>query len=200
VLARLDLPIYITANQDSLLELALRARGKQPRTILCPWNPEIVQPNGLDLASLEGEVLEPTRPLVFHLFGAWDQPASVVLTEDQYFKFLLRLPVIKNAIPEQIREALADSGLLFLGFQIEEWSFRVIFHSLLSISEGNFRRDYTQLAAQLEPDDERILEPALARQYLEEYFKDGADIDIYWGRPEEFIVELAENLRREGLW
>jgi hypothetical protein len=195
-LAGLDLPIYLTANQDNLLEAALCYEGKQPRTILCPWNSDIYQPGNFDLAELEGEELDTSRPVIFHLFGSWDHARSVVLTEDQYFKYLQRLAADKSAIPAQIRQALVDSGLLFLGFQIEEWSFRVIFHSLLSLPGASRRSDYAHIAAQIEPEDERILEPALARQYLEQYFNRGANIDIYWGNPEEFIIDLASRQER----
>jgi hypothetical protein len=193
-LARLDLPIYITANQDTLMEAALRYENKAPRTVLCPWNDEIVQPDVPDLSVLDGEEIPTSSPIVFHLFGLWDKSESMVLTEDDYFKFLLRLSSNQKTIPSRIREALADSGLLFLGFQLEEWVFRVIFHSLLSLPGASRRNHYAHIAAQIEMEDERIVEPALARQYLEQYFREGAKIDAYWGSPEEFIQAMASEL------
>ena len=201
VLASFDLPIYITANQDNLLEAALCQAGKSPRTFLCPWNNIIRQPGGADLAKLEEEELQIERPIVYHLFGSWDQPNSVVLTEDDYFKFLMSLSRKEDLIPAQVRQALVDSSLLFLGFQIEEWSFRVIFHGLLSQPGASRRNLYAHIAAQIELDDERLVEPVRARQYLEQYFneKESAKIDIYWGSPRDFITDLVKCIesRRE---
>jgi hypothetical protein len=51
------------------------------------------------------------------------------------------------------------------------------------------------VAAQIDPEEGRLLEPEGARRYLETYFKD-ADISIYWGSPEEFVRELCR--RRKG--
>lgn len=198
VLASLPLPIYITANQDYLLEDALREAGKDPQTVLCPWNEYIEQAQSV----FDREPnYEPTaeRPTIFHLFGVWDQPDSVVLTEDHYFDFLTGVTGNKKLIPDLIRQALADTGLLFLGFQTEDWSFRVIFRSLL-MQPGSSRRNlYAHIAAQIEPEDGRNLEPVRAKRYLEQYFHKGADVDIYWGSPEEFMAELMKYWNKNRL-
>lgn len=185
ILASLPLPLYITANQDTLLEDALLEAGKQPKTLLCPWNEYIEQ-------NLDEYTEEPTEqtPLVFHLFGRWEEPDSVVLTEDNYFDFLIGVTGNKSLIPEQVRQAISDSSLMFLGFQTESWDFRVLYRSILSQPGGGRRSNYAQIAAQLELDDERILEPQGARRYLEDYFGKSASIDLFWGNAEEFLVEL----------
>ena len=185
ILAGLPLPLYITVNQDSLLEDALREAGKTPTTLLCPWN-EYIE------GKLENYKAEPTEqtPLVFHLFGRWDEPDSVVLTEDNYFDFLIGVTGNKSLIPEQVRLALSDSSLMFLGFQTENWDFRVLFRSILSQPGGSRRSNYAQISAQLEPDDERIIEPQGARRYMEDYFGKSASIDLFWGNAEEFLAEL----------
>jgi hypothetical protein len=185
ILAELPLPIYITANQDTLLEDALREAGKTPKTLLCPWNEYIEQ-------NLDEYTEEPTEqtPLVFHLFGRWDEPDSVVLTEDNYFDFLIGVTGNKSLIPEQVRRALSDSSLMFLGFQTENWDFRILYRSILSQPGGSRRSNYAQISAQLEPDDDRIMEPQGARHYLEDYFGKSASIDLFWGNAEEFLAEL----------
>ncbi len=188
VLAQLDLPIYITANADSLLEDALREAGKQPQTVLCPWNEEIDPP--------DIETPDATRPLVYHIFGRWSQPESLVLTEDQYFAFLIGATRNTDIIPERVREALTNAGLLFLGFQTDEWAFRVLFQTILAQPGSGLRSNYAQVAAQVEPEDERLLAPQRARKYLEKYFAKDADIEIYWGSPQEFLGELARQANR----
>ncbi|MCX6081801.1 MAG: CHAT domain-containing protein [Chloroflexi bacterium] len=189
-LAELPLPIYITANQDNLLESALKAAGREPRAFLCPWNEHVEKD--------QGEYTDdptPEKPLVFHLFGCWDNPESIVLTEDNYFDFLIGVTSNKDIIPEQVRVALSDSGLLFLGFQTEEWDFRVLYRSILAQPGSERRSQYAQVAAQVEPEDGRILEPQGARTYLEDYFGKSSDIDIFWGSPQEFLAELMQSWR-----
>jgi hypothetical protein len=186
-LAGLPIELYISANQDTLIEDALHEAGKNPTTLLCPWNDYIEQ-------SLDKYTQEPSEqePLVFHLFGRWNEPDSVVLTEDNYFDFLIGVTGNKALIPEQVRQAISDSSLMFLGFQTESWDFRVLFRSILAQPGGNRRSNYAQISAQLEPEDERILEPQGARRYLEGYFGKSASIDLFWGSAEEFLNELVE--------
>ena len=203
LLAGLPLAIFITANQDHLLEDALIEAGKQPQSILCPWNEFIEQEKTIfDLQSdYEPEI---QRPLVFHLFGIWDQPDSVVLTEDHYFDFLIGITGNNALIPEQVRRSLADASLLFLGFQTYEWNFRVIFRSLIAQPGASRRGRYAHIAAQIEPEDGRILEPIRARRYLQQYFLKGisthgeTSIDIYWGSPDEFMAEFARHINPVG--
>ncbi len=191
-LAELPLPIYITANQDSLLEIALRAAGREPQVLICPWNDTLAQEQGEFKEKITVE-----RPLVFHLFGMLGNPNSIVLTEDNYFDFLIGVTSNNDIIPTPVRRALNDSSLLFLGFQTQSWDFRVLYRSILSKPGGVRRSKYAQIAAQVEPDDSRILEPQRARTYLEEYFGKGADIDIFWGSAQEFLNELMQ-LWRSG--
>ena len=119
-----------------------------------------------------------------------------MLTEDDYFDYLIGLTSRRAEIPTAVRRALTDSALLFLGFRIDEWSFRVLFRSLLT-QLGSARRDeYAHVAVQIDPSDARIVEPELARQYLERYFVRDLDISIYWGSLEQFIQDLKDQWKR----
>jgi hypothetical protein len=188
VLAAQPFPIYITTNPDSLLEAALEEAGKSPRTALCPWN-EYVESS----QEVYDEVPSAQRPLVYHLFGRLEEPDSLVLTEDDYFNYLIGVTSNRDLIPDSVRRALADTALLFLGFRMDDWNFRVLFRSFMS-QEGRGRsRKYTHVAAQIDPEQGRIQEPERARRYLESYFQ-GAAISIYWGNAEDFVRELAEKL------
>ena len=95
-------------------------------------------------------------------------------------------------VPEQVRLALSDTLLLFLGFQTDEWAFRVIFQSILAQAGSEQLENYAHIAAQIEPEDERTLEPQRARRYLEKYFIKGANINIFWGRAEDYLAGLIE--------
>jgi hypothetical protein len=95
-------------------------------------------------------------------------------------------------IPSVVRKALASTALLFLGFQMDDWNFRVLFRSIMSQEGGEKRSPYTHVAAQINPEEGRILEPERARRYLESYFQD-EDISIYWGSAEDFVQELRQH-------
>ena len=75
-------------------------------------------------------------------------------------------------------------ALLFLGFRIDDWNFRVLFRSIMSQEGRSRRHKYAHIAGQILPEEGRFLEPERARSYLESYFQD-ADISIYWGSVED---------------
>ncbi|WP_129626088.1 CHAT domain-containing protein [Candidatus Oscillochloris fontis] len=188
VLANLKLPLYITTNSDTLLEDALRDVGGEPRTVLCPWNEYIEQSQ-----AVYDEEPDPEHPLVYHLFGILDEPDSLVLTEDDYFNYLIGVTSNRELIPDAVRRALTDTAMLFLGFRVDDWIFRVLFRSFMRDQGGGRRRKYTHVAAQIDPEEGRTIEPERARSYLESYFQ-GEDISIYWGSSEDFIRDLASRL------
>jgi hypothetical protein len=199
-LARLNLPIYVTTNVDNLLTSALAEVGRDPQVVICPWNRHLERLESV--FDRESDYLPtPERPLVYHLFGRLGQPESLVLTEDDYFDYLIGITRNKDLVPPSVRAMLTDSALLFLGFQVSDWSFRVLLRSVLSREGGDRRFGYNHIAAQIEPDEDRILEPERARRYMEEYFIADAQINLYWGSVEDFCRELLprwENSSGEG--
>jgi hypothetical protein len=87
---------------------------------------------------------------------------------------------------------------MFVGFQLDDWQFRVLFRSLLD-QQGSARRGwYPHVAVQIEPEEGRILEPERARRYLEDYFDKGADISLYWGSVEDFAAELLSGWQKQS--
>lgn len=190
----MPLPIYITTIPSNLLADALAAAGKKPVVELCPWNDDVEQmPSIWDDGGEPDYRPTPERPLVYHLYGRLSEPESVVLTEDDYFDYLIGVTSRNELIPGVVRRALADSALLFLGFGLDDWDFRVVYRSLMSQEGRNRRSKYAHIAAQIDPESGRFTEAEGARQYLEEYFGD-ADISIFWGSVADFGQELAQRL------
>ena len=122
LLAQLRLPVYITANPSDLLANALRQAGAEPEVRLCLWNEDIPEEKCLYEGDPDGD-----HPLIYHLFGHLSEPASLVLTEDQFFDFLIGIMEYKDYIPGVISTKITNSALLFLGFQLEDWYFRAFF-------------------------------------------------------------------------
>ncbi len=196
ILAQMPAKVYITANVDELLETALRAAGKEPTTMVCPWREFSEETDPFTYTRDDDFDPTPERPLVYHLFGLLSQPESLVLTEDDTFAFLIGITRHIKNIPAQVGRALTDSALLFLGFQTEEWSFRVLLQALLAKEGNNLLKRHAHIAAQIEPEESRLLNPGRARRYLETYFARGSDIEIniYWGTAREFMKELSPRL------
>jgi hypothetical protein len=189
ILADLPLSIYVTTTQDTLIESALRHNGKKPKALICPWNKRLEQETELTRLPV-GYIPSVEEPLVYYIFGRWDVPDSIVLTEDNFFDFLIGFSRNEDLIPPQILKALANTGLLFIGFRTDDWNFRILLRSILALPGGKLRDDYPQVAVQIEPDDDQILEPERARKYLEQYFQKAAELSIYWGTAEEFFKDL----------
>jgi hypothetical protein len=196
VLATLPFPIYITTNPDDLLAEALKEAGKKPRIELCRWNDDLTWPPSV-YDTEPNYVPSVMEPMVYHLFGSFHVRDSVVLTEDNYFDYLIGTTRKDNPRPPGVLKALADSALLFLGFQLDDWDFRVIFRSIMGQEGRERRKKYVHVAVQINPEEGRILDPERAREYLRERFE-GADINIYWGSAADFVKELSAGWTRKA--
>lgn len=204
VLARLPFRLYITTNPDDLMVQALEAAGKKPEVEVCRWNDTLTP---LQSIYDRNPSYRPDKdhPLVYHLFSSFKQPAafaeiddstdwlrSLVLTEDNYFDFLIGVSRNNSLTPRVLQKHLTSSALLFLGLQLDDWNFRILFRSIMSLEGRERLRGHTHVAAQIDPEAGRFIEPERAKRYLESYFK-GADISIYWGTVEDFVKELRSH-------
>ena len=186
VMAALPAKIYITTAWTELLQDALRACDppREPVTMVFPWQLESTA-DGIE------ELEEPTvqRPLVYHLFGRLDKPRTLVLTEEDYFGWFAAWMSRRRDIPEAIKDALVDTSLVFLGFRLDDWDFRVIFHALKTFGGSEFlQQEHNHMGVQLSPESQ-LIEPEAAQEYLESYFGKG-NISIYWGETRAFLDEL----------
>ena len=189
VLADLPLPIYMTTNYDDFMVEALKSWAKDPKRELCYWNEYLKdlrkdQPSIFD--SEPGFDPTPENPVVFHLHGHNEVPESLVLTEDDYLEFLANASSDQALLPPRIRQALATTTLLFVGYRLADWNFRVLF-------QRRQRMRYTKSILVLPPPEGQLSgEKVLA--YLDRYYAD-MDIVVYWGTAREFAAELRQ--RRE---
>lgn len=190
VLATFPLPIYITTNYDDFMFKALKNRDKNPERELCRWNKGVKEKLG-DKPSIFGSGFEPTvaTPVVFHLHGYTEIVESLVLTEDDYLDFLINVSKDPDLIPRRIREAFAGTSLLFLGYGLDDWDFRVLFRTLVSYLERGIKRIH--ISVQLLPLDDNVSEAEKERvqRYFDRYFSK-LDIHVYWGTCEKFIAKL----------
>jgi hypothetical protein len=187
-LAKQNIPVFITTTFNSLLEDALKEEGKEPRSEICHWNDrnkDFVSINKKD-PDYEATVKE---PLVYYLFGRICEPESLVITEDNYFDYLIGITKFNDDIPLVIKNYLANSSLLMLGHELDSWDFRVLYRSILNQEGAEKGRQLRNMAAQVNPEEDNIVEPEEARKYLEKYFGE-KKIDVFWGTVYEFIHEF----------
>jgi hypothetical protein len=138
----------------------------------------------------------PACPVVYHLHGHAEMPQSMVLTEDDYLAFLVRMSKdgSEPLLPSSIRSALASTSLLFVGYSLADWDFRVLFRGLIGSLGATL--GYTSIAVQLDPSsaDEPEERRREAQQYLSSYFEKIQTIKVrmYWGDARDFSRELGE--------
>ena len=199
ILARLPLKIFVTANYCDLMSCALRLAGKHPETEAYRWkdSPEIEWPPSIYDTNPNWSP-EVDQPLVYHLFGRLSQPDTVVLSEDDYFDYLIGLHRHRSEFPAAVNGALSRTALLFLGFEMEDWSFRVLFRSLMSQEGSSLLARHPHVAVQIDPREGNAHSPESVRQYLEHYFGN-SKISIYWGSVENFLRELEIRWWEEGI-
>jgi hypothetical protein len=182
-LARLDLPVFVTSSWTCMLEDALHEAGKEPVPRHFDWYSSLPStPPPDDEFSIK-------RPLVYHLFGTLGSTRSLVLSEDDYFTWLrswMKQVDKGTAIPHYIKPPLMDSSLVFLGYGIDDWEFRMI---LQAIKGFEAKGESRHVGVQFEPGGLRI-EPEVAQDYLEGYLGTGHQLDVYWGTCTDFLQEL----------
>jgi hypothetical protein len=196
LLAALPAPVYLTTTFDALLEQALEANQKTPYKALTRWRhrqkPADEPAQGLP---------EPTAkaPLVYHAFGAFgpDTEGSLVLTEDNYFDYLITSAAYQ-LMPDAVAAPLCASSILFLGFRLTDWHFRVLFRLLMNLEGRAGRSDFCHVAVQLDPDTQTMADVERGKRYLADYFHDADKIQIYWGTAEEFLRALHDEIGKQG--
>jgi hypothetical protein len=191
LLASLNLPIYITTNYDYFMEKALKDYGKEPVSEFCRWN-NFAKAAGITSVFDKPEPYKPTeaRPLVYHLHGDLDTPQSMVLTESDYIDFIVNLNSQSEVLPKQIRQLLASTSLLFIGYRLADMNFRIIFRGIMNFLGSQFL--LPNVAVMRTPHDVPEDKYELAQEYLKEYTKNMFKVDIYWGDASVFSEDLRK--------
>lgn len=187
ILADLRLPMYLTTNYDRFMTRALELVVPEVTTRVCRWNYET-------RLSEEELMAEPTsdRPLVYHLHGVASNIASMLLTEDDYVDFLMEAQAdLTQVVPAPIQEALGTTSLLFAGYSLNDWNFRVLMRSVMRKINKSSKR--MNISVQLPPSDDSIARDRReeAEGFLCDYL--GTEqVTVHWGNAREFLVELRQ--------
>lgn len=194
LLAEHPINVYLTTNYDNFMTRALELAGKEPVTAVCPWY------RGAEthpLAELpDGYRPHGHQPLVYHLHGRLEHEPSLVLAEQDYLEFLVTLAQDlgcddRRVVPIQILPALTQHPLLFIGYSLRDWPFRMLFHGFVGNLADVMRRQHVsvQLSPKLDDDEAQ----GRAEEFLIRYFTK-MKISVYWGEASEFCRELRHRL------
>jgi hypothetical protein len=187
LLATLPVRVFVTAAPDNLLVDALKEAGKTPEERCAFWKRGLAPPE-----PYEGE---PTvaAPLVYHMLGHFKEPDSLVLTQDDYIEYLIGVSLNKGLVPRVVRHALTNSSLMFLGFQLTDWNFRILFRLIMTQESSALRQRYPHAAVQVDPEGTQLINPEKARRYLLDCY--GSEhISLFWGGSDEFLRQLRPRL------
>jgi hypothetical protein len=122
-LARLDFPIVITTNYDGLYERALHATGKEPR--LAIYKPQREPTTDVRDAT-------PESPVIYKLHGDIAHRESLVITDEDYIQFVLRMSDKEpyDPIPLSLKHFLKRWTTLFVGYSLLDYNLRLLFKTL----------------------------------------------------------------------
>ncbi len=187
VLAELPFPVYLTTNYDDFMVKALEERRKRPYREMCRWNDLIQDEPSIFEKQLDYQP-HPALPLVFHLHGH-TRAESLVLTEDDYLRFLARMASDEKLLPEPVKKALRLPALLFVGYRLADWNLRVLLQGLRTTRE-------TLSIVVMPPPKGPGPVQEVSQKYLERYY-DEIGLRVYWGTAREFCGELRRRWRQQ---
>ena len=200
VLASWPVPVYLTTNYDDFMVKALEANKRTAHRDFCRWNKELADHPGVWQRE-PGYQPSAETPIVYHMHGNSDLTKSLVVTEDDYLEFVYNIAksgsMTKTVdrswemLPPWIMRAISNHCLMFLGYSLLDWSFRVIFRWLvLSLRQTQTR---LKIAVQLSPFADQATNDR-AQTYLREYFHHAFDVTIFWGDAQQFISEVQRHV------
>ncbi len=122
-LARLDFPLVITTNYDGLFERALRDAGKEPRV-------SVYKPGDEPTTDFEDETAQ--SPVIYKLHGDVAHRESLVVTDEDYIQFVLRMSDKEpyDPIPLSLKHFLKRWTTLFIGYSLLDYNLRLLFKTL----------------------------------------------------------------------
>jgi len=198
LLAKLPFPVYITTSYHDFLERALLAENKAPRTQVIFWE-EDKEYDDVLAEHYPDPNFEPTEmtPAVYHIFGLENYPSSLVLSEDDYMKFLVSVAADTDTqnpiVPPRLRRALSSSHLLLLGYHLRDWDFRVLFRFMLNYrNKGDSTKQGVFIQLKPKQEDKHLIE------YLRHYFS-RQRFEIEWKSADDYIRELWQVYKGQSL-
>ena len=182
-LAQCPFGLILTTCHDDLFTRALHGHNKAPSR---NWYHYRGEPR--ENKEISG-TLSPNFPIVYHLFGTFDDPNSLVLSENDLLDFITAIISDRPKLPDSLRNALHNKTFLFVGFGIRYWYIRVILKLLIKtmgIPRGSFALEFL---GELEPEERK-------RTVL--FYSRGTRVEVVDMDALAFAKELSDRLAKAG--
>jgi len=180
VLAQLkQVKIIITSNYDNLMEEELRKYGRKlTRDVYSRQNSRTAHFN-------HSPILEEDEVVMHKMHGTIEEPESIVITESDYISYLANLYDKDRGMPEYFRKTwIPFCTLLFLGYGLADWNFRVIWEGVLA--------GYAQQALRKE-----AYALVMGSTHFQRKYWARKNVDVFDQDLTEFAVQLAEHFKLE---
>ena len=109
-----------------------------------------------------------------------------------YLDFLIAISKKENKLlPPRVQEAMANASLLFVGYRIADWNFRVLFRSVVTSLEAGQKRKHVSVQILPIGNATDTIRKLKVLSYLDKYYQE-LNTRVYWGRSDEFMAELRQ--------
>lgn len=183
-IAKLPVEVFVNATPDDLITTALKQIGKTPQYFhynfrLTSESKRMNRGSGINIDHINSQ-----NPLVFNLFGNMADQESLVLTETDQMEFIRNVVKGDPPIPDELLSYFDHrKTYMFLGFNIENWQFRLLLDSL-NLSDENFT---------LAPDTTNYPTSKINKSFYKERF----NFFFVEKEVEDFTKEILENIQEE---
>jgi hypothetical protein len=126
-----------TTPERFMLNAFKQTQGKEPIYDFYHFQPDPKRPR--PVAMLRPPANNPDqRPLIYDLYGSLDEPASLVLTENNLLDFLVSVTRQTPPLHPYVTGEFNDKrvSFLFLGFGFRHWYLRVLLHALKALEHN----------------------------------------------------------------
>jgi hypothetical protein len=125
-LADMPFEYIITTNYDQLLEQALDKKNKKPITGIYHSDRQKKTDN------VTRDQITKHTPFLYKIHGDIIDKQSIVITDEDYIHFILRMSDKDdyNPIPHVFTDALSQKSILFIGYRLMDYNLRLLFKTI----------------------------------------------------------------------
>lgn len=190
-------PLIISTNYDRLFEYAYESKSGRNLDVAIYYG-------GMDPADKRNSLYSipnprwwrisppPSGPGLFKMHGCISQANDhcLVITEEDFINFMANQGDAgeNRGLPVSVVASLENSTIVFIGYSMEDWNFRVIFKATAE------RRDNRRYAVQFLPPDEELGPKERAKRNVLVRFWESKQVDIISADASEFLGDLHQVL------
>lgn len=137
LLVRLGFPVIVTTNYDGHYESAALNLGHNP--VVRWYHPRKSQS---DLEYFQGQEPSQENPFIFKIHGHIFDPDSLVITDDDYIDFVMKMAIGGDhaPIPRTIASKMSLWPTLYLGYSLADYDLRLLL-KILHFNKDTANRD-----------------------------------------------------------